>query len=112
MDKNSGSIKNISEEDANDFLWSDFVCGEDVSSNDIYGTHNIYRNVGRLYSAKKTIRYLQNVGCLSGIIRGHQDMFCNSKVILNDKQVCKQFNKLKDDQPVDWKQIKIAKNNF
>lgn len=108
----SQSVCQLTIDEADDFLWSDFACGEETSNGSIYGLDNIYRNIGRIYTSKEAIRYLKDVGCLMGIIRGHQDMLHNSKIIMDNKETCIQLNELHDDQPVDWKKIKNIHNDY
>jgi hypothetical protein len=98
----------ISISNADDFLWSDYICGNQMeNNNEEYGKHNIHRNIGRIYTTGESLRYLNDSEHLLGIIRGHQDMFHNSKIILNDANICTNLNEIRENQPIDWKKIII-----
>lgn len=122
----SNDYKYITESESNDLLWSDFVCGKNnnISNNiGIYGSNNIYRGIGRLYTADDTLNYIKYVDNLYGIIRGHQDTLHNSKLIFGDNNICTNTNTNNNiskiintfdntrilSQPVDWKKVSNIK---
>lgn len=76
-----------------DISWSDFKCGNISDSQLAYANKTkIYGNEvktrGPIYRANETVEYMKSTN-LRFIIRGHQDLVDNTKVILGDKKKCK-----------------------
>jgi hypothetical protein len=106
--RNLKRIKNILDSDkqfffidknCDDLLWSDFECGNlDLQFENIngdIGKINKIRNIGSKYNAITSVEYLLLTG-LSGLIRGHQDTYDNTKII-SYKYNC--------NDPINWKDI-------
>ncbi len=70
--------------DSDDFKWSDFMCGKGVmkESEENWGQASSRGN-GRVYNAETAVEYMKIAG-ISAVIRGHQDMIDNTKLISKD----------------------------
>lgn len=90
-----------------DISWADFKCGnisdkeiETIKKSHLYG-NEIHRR-GPIYRFNETIEYLKDTK-MRFIIRGHQDLVDNTKVILSDKNKCKIPNKVYNDMiPIEY----------
>lgn len=98
-----------------DFRWSDYKCGNahinkinEYKKNNIWGEPNFVRDpkngkIGRIYHADTALEYMKQTNIIA-LLRGHQDMYFNSKIILYDdydKTLCEGSKY----DPVDWKRF-------
>lgn len=94
-----------------DFIWSDFICGhlDESQQSNICGRDNNQRGIGRIYTGMATLNYFIKSDLLVGIIRGHQDLFNNTKLVTLNEQQCSTLDKNNINGPIDWK--KLYENN-
>lgn len=81
MSKLRKGYNRISEEQAEEILWSDFSNSNDL----LESTFNINRNAGRIYNSNVINSYFKKNNMIA-LFRGHQDRIANFALLMKDKK--------------------------